>query len=692
MKLCKYLLESFKKRELKQMATTKYSARKLLNRSTEELKKMLAGNFTLVFEDGKEVQTNDIQTVYSSYFWDIIRKYPFTPLTSDMHVAVATKGGLAGSGTHLKLLEKISYGVMDAAKERNIKVDVDDISLMIYQKTNDIYNYACVELEEDVISTDILDYVGVLNYPSIKKSLDEMESTEESIAKTYSEISTTIMNEPKLSDNPLCVSARSGMVKMNQLLQCLVTRGFVTDIDSLIFPEPSMGSFATGYKDFYSMLIDSRTASKSLFFSSKLLRQTEYGSRKLQILCMGLETLHPGDCGSTNYLPWKLRPELRDETGKVVRDSDLKLFAGKYFMDEETNTIKELKPDDTKYLGKMLNFRSTLAGCRHPDPSGTCVTCFGAAGHVVPENTNIGHMLAAALYQVLSQSILSVKHIDSSSSSNKIVINDFYKKWLAVSSDGKGYMLAKSLKGKKIELVISQEEMANLPSINTTPTLETLVIDQISEIDTLTICVTDGIEQENTPITVASDKRKASFTHNALTFIKEKGWTDDGKGNYVIDVSTWPLNEVLMEVPQRHFNTADHAEEITKLIQGSGDDRASRKQDGSVFSYFYQLYELVNNRLSVPAVILEHIIYGASIRSEANDDFRMPRAWHGRQMGLINTTVPERSMGAGTGFERHIKAFFTPAIFDGEKRANHIFDVLVLPQETIDDRHKRGLT
>lgn len=674
------------------MNLQRYSARRMLARSTEELKQRLAGNFILVFDDGKELVTTDIDTVYSSYFWDIIRHYPFTPLTTEMHVTSLLKGGLAGSGTHLKLLERIVYGVIDAADVQKKEIDVDLLGRFVYEKTNDLYNYACVELEADVISTDILDYVEVLNHPPIKEAVESMESTEESIAQTYSTVSTAIQNDPQLAENALAVSARSGMVKMNQLLQCLVTRGFVTDIDSLIFPEPSMGSFATGYRDFYSFLIDSRTASKSLFFSAKLLRDTEYGSRKLQILCMSLETLYPGDCGSTNYLPWKLQPEQRDENGKVVSESDLKLWAGKYFLDEETNTIKELKPDDTKYLGKMLQFRSTLAGCRHPDPHGTCMTCFGAMGKVVPENTNIGHMLAAALYHVLSQSILSVKHIDSSSSSNKIVISDYYTKWLAVSSDGKGYLLSKQLKGKKVQLVISQSELPNLPSINTTEALETLVIDQISEIESLTMCVTDGIEQRNEPLVVASDKRKASFTHQALAYIKQMGWTDDGNGNYVIDVTNWPINQVLMEVPQRHFNTADHAEEITKLIQGSGDDKARRKQDGSVFAYFYELYKLVNTRLSVPAVILEHIIYGASIRSAEDDDFRMPRAWHGRQMGLTNATVPERSMGAGIGFERHIKAIFSPTIFDPDKRSDHVFDVLVLPHETIMDRNRRGLT
>lgn len=669
----------------------KYSASKMLRRTTQELMDRLAGNFILVFDDGKEIETNDLETVYSSFFWDIIRVHPFTPLTSDMHVSSVLKGGLANSGTHLKLLERISFSVIDAAAAGNIPLDMDRLGKMIYEGANNLYNYACVGMESDVPSTDILDYVEVLNHPAIKPIMDQMEATEDSIAKAYASISAVIMNDPTLANNALCISARSGMVRVNQLLQCLVTRGYVTDIDSLIFPEPAMGSFAAGYKDFYSLFIDSRTASKSLFFSAKLLRDTEYSSRKLQILCMSLETLHPGDCGSTKYMPWLVRPEQVDENGKVVRESDLKAFAGKYFLDEETNSIKELKPDDTKYLGKMLQFRSTLAGCNHPDTHGTCMTCFGAMGRIIPDKTNIGHLLAAALMQVLSQSILSVKHIDSSSSSNKIILNDYYTNWLAVSPDGKGYMLSKNLRGKTVKFVIAPDEVPNLPSINATLELDTLVIDQISEIETMTMVVTDGIETIPQPLVLMSDKRKASFTHQALEFIKTRGWTNDDRGNYVIDFTGWPINQVMMELPQRHFNTADHAEEITKLIQGSGDDKNKRRQEGSVFAYFHELFELVNKRLQVPAVILEHIIYAASNRNADEDDYRLPRGRHTRQMGLTNMTVPERSMGAGIGFERHIKAIFSPSIFDPEKRADHVFDVVALPKETVADRNSRGL-
>lgn len=673
------------------MTLRKYNARKMLARSTLELKEMLAGSFTLVFDDGSEVATNDVETIYSSYFWDIIRKYPFTPLLADMHVGKVINGGLAGSGTHLKLFSPIAWGVLDAAEAQNLTLDkvalADDLGRMIYVQTNELYNYACVELEKHVVSTDLLDYVHLLKHPLIAPVLKAMEPNEDSITLTYTVISDLIMKAPELSNNPLVISARSGMVKMNQLLQCLVARGFVTDIDSLIFPEPSMGAFATGYADFYSFLVDTRTASKSLFFSAKLLRDTEYKSRKMQILCMSVETLYPGDCGSTHFLPWKLRPPAYDENGKMTRKSDLDHWVGKYFLDEETGGIRELKPTDGKYLGKMLRFRSVLAGCQHPDPHGVCMTCFGAMGKVVPENTNIGHLVAAALMQVLSQSILSVKHIDSSSSSAPIKLSEFYKHWLAASPDGKGYFLSKEMHGKKIELVVHPDEVSNLSSINTTTEIESLVIDQISEITTATI----RLDGENTALEFMTDKRKASFTHEALRFIKTTGWNHDANGNYVFDLTAWPNTVSLMELPQRHFNTADHAEEITKLIQGSSDDKTNRKQDGSVFTYFYELYELVNNRLDVPAVILEHIIYGASIRSAENDDFRLPRAGTSRQMGLTSTTVPWRSMGAGIGFERHIKAIFSPYIFDGEKRSSHLFDAMVMPKEAVEDRNRRGL-
>lgn len=682
--------------------TQRYIARKMLARSTQELQKMVNGSFTVVFDDGKELVMKAAEVVFSSYFWDIHRQLSWLPLNVEHTVTSVTKGGLLNSATHIRFAERMFWFVMDTAREKGITFttdNVDALNELIYRKSNDLYNFACTELESDVISTDLEDYYDLLDYEPIRVAVEVMEPTEEGIATAYSTITQVIMHDPKVSEYALVVAARSGMVKMSQLLQCIICRGFVTDINSLIFPKPSTGSFVSGYNDYYSLFIDTRTAAKSLFFSAKLLRMTEYNSRKLQILCQSVQTVHPGDCGSKEYLHFRIKGNEYKPDGTLARKGDLERFAGKFFMDEETSQLRELKPNDEQYLGKMLRFRSPLAGCAHPDPHGVCSVCFGAMSVVIPDFTNIGYMLAAALMQILAQSILSVKHIDSSSSSAPVVLSVHQRKYLEVDPTGKAYHFNRDLIGRSIVLKLSEDQMPTIASLQNVDNFDTVVPAHFSEINMTLLTVGGDKTFENMEaeisLDLSSEKRNAFFTPKALAYIKQKGWSKNDKGHVVLDFSDWDNRSPFAALPQRHFNNADHAKDIAELIQGrSGqkDDKSKRKQEGSVIDYFTDFYNMVNSRLDVPAVILEHIIYGASVRDSARGDYRLPRAGTSREMGLSAETVPYRSMGAAMGYEHHVRALFrTTQGFDPTKTASHPMDVFVTPQEAVQDAARRGL-
>lgn len=684
------------------MKQVRYSARKMLKYSTAELEQRLSGTFTVLFEDGKEVLMKAQEVVFSSFFWDIHRQLEWLPIHSTHTINAITKGNLLNASSHIRLYERIFWFVIDTAQEKNIDFNtekIDAISKFIYRKSNEMYNYACTSLEAHVITTDLEDYYELLAYPPMRDMLQKITPTEEGIAEAYRVATEVIMKDPNVANNALCVAARSSMVKLAQLLQCVVCRGYVTDIDSMIFPEPSMGSFASGYKDYYSLLIDTRTAAKSLFFSAKLLRMTEYNSRKLQILCQSVQTVHPGDCGSQEYLYYKIRGDEYNPDGTLARKGDLERFAGKYFMDEETNKLRELKPNDEQYLGKVLRFRSPLAGCAHPDPHGVCSVCFGAMSVIIPEHTNIGQMLAASLMQILAQSILSVKHLDSSSSSAPAVLTAFQRKYLEMDPTGKAYHFNRDLIGKGITLTLSEDQMPTIASLQSVSNFSTIVPAHFSEVNValLTVGGVDTFEnmEAGIPLDLSSEKRNAFFTAEALAYIKQKGWTRNSNNQIVLDFSDWDNRVPFAALPQRHFNNADHAKDIAELIQGrSGqkEDKNKRRQAGSVVDYFTDLYNMVNSRLDVPAVIIEHIVYGASVRDTARGDYRLPRAGTSREMGLSAMTVPFRSMGAAMAYEHHVRALFqTTQGFDPAKTASHVMDVFVTPQEAVMDAARRGL-
>lgn len=666
----------------------KISARKLLSASTQELKQKIGGEFTLVFEDGVEVKTFDTEVIYSSYVWDMLRVYPLAPITSKLFIQAITGGKPAGSGTHTKFLNKVLWHIHDHYRSIELDVDMEALAKMVMNISNQIYNDGTLELPEEALTTDYLDYIELADYPPMVKILEGLNKpvvTEDDIDAANKAAQDLIMKDPDIGHNQLVQASRSGLVRMNQMLQCAVVRGFVYNVNDRIFAEPSLGNFGRGYKDWYSAFIDSRTISVSLNSSLKLLPDTEYGSRKLQIMDMSVETVYDTDCGSQEYLPWLIRPD------RPGRKGDFNNWLGKYFLDEEKEVVRELTHADTHLIGKTLFFRSTLGGCKHPDPHGICRVCYSSQAKVIPKHTNIGHASAAYLMQILVQLSLSTKHVINSASAKKITLSEGYNSYIRAGTDGYSYTLTKQTKGKTVELVINPTCIGDIAILNKTKNVLSLVPDQISEISTLKLKYTKGEEVETIDVLVELEKRKASFTHQALNYIRDTGFTRDSQGNYVFDFTNFPPGQAFLALPKQVFNTSDHAAAILTLIQGAATDRKKRASEDSLATYFHELYEMVNEKLDVSAHILEIIIYGAAVRNSDDGDFRLPKAGTSAEMGILSKTVPGRSAGPAMAFERHAGFIFSTALFSSKKLSSHLFDVFVMPQETVLDRRRRGL-
>lgn len=673
------------------------NVRSLVNASTEELIEDLAGRFIIRFEDGEEMQTTDLEAIYSSFGWELYRAHPHAKVTSKAYIRNVANVMAANSNAHVPMFEKACWDIADQYEALGLPVDFDKIAQIIFDQNNNLYNYGAVALPGKAQTTDILDYRAVYQHPEVKAILAGLVPDQDVFKSSSKRLTEIVMNDESLANNQLIRSARTGLVRMHQFIQCLLVRGFVSDLDNMIFSEPAMGNYTLGYANPYSQAIDTRTTGVSLNSSAHLLRQTEYSSRKLQILDMTIERVYPGDCGSTEYFAWKLGGELVDGKAVGSHAHDFKNFVGKYFLDEDQGVVRPLGIDEEgKYLGKTLLFRDALAGCNHPDPNSICQVCFGKDAEVIPENTNLGHLVATAMMKILAQLILSTKHFAGSSSAASIVLNDYLGRFLRVTPDGGGYMLHKRPRGTKMLLAVNPEYIGDITILTKVKNVQHMAMEQISSIELMTFCQTAPGEElfTNDRVNVTFEKRRANFTYEALEYIRDNGWTRDDQGNYVFDFTDWDVNKPIMSLPKRFFNTADHAEAITSLIQGSSADKKKKKNEnsGSLFYYFNEFYHMVNDRLQIRANILSTIMFGAAIVSYEEDDFRMPKGGVRGQLGSTLSTLPGRGVGAIIPFERHSKAFFTTQNYTDENLMDHCFDSLVMPVESLAHRAKRGLS
>ena len=668
----------------------KIKASALLSFTTEQLWNTLAGNFTLVFDDGQEVATNDKETVYSSYFWEMHRETN-AKLYADHHVSSVLKGGRLQSSTHLRLLGRITKSIFEqtsgrfATEEEKRRYLYDYIARMGYEMTNNLYNAMVHRLEEYVGSLDITDFHEVLNHPIIKEAYEELQPTVSSIDNTYKAITSTLRDKHLLGHNPLSQLTRAGLVNDKQLQQCLGPRGFITDIDSIQFKTPVLRGYTEGIRRFYDSAIESRSAAKSLIFSKAPLQDTEYFSRRLQLISMALENLHMGDCGSTRYLRWKVQGK-EVVGGEVVYQGDLGLLLGKYFLDEKTGSLRQIEESDTHLIGKTIQMRSVIH-CRHPDPSGVCSVCFGGLSMAVPENSNLGHMCSTFVTQQSSQAVLSVKHLDGSTVIEGITLSDGEKQFVKVSADGNSYLLADGLKNKKVSVVIppgkADEKPVNITDVYEVDDVKSLIISRVSEISAIQVVVSDGVRVFEDTIKTMVDRRMASMTHDLLQQIKDKGVTVDDHGNYVIAMDGFDWTKPILSLPLKHFNMSDHSKDIATLLEGTVKQIMDRDRSVYPESMLGDLFILVNRRLAVNLAPLEVVLYTAMVVSAANFDYSLPKPWTSSGVGVMKKTMAFRSLSAAMAFQEHKDTLYSPESYVLSNRPEHVLDAILMPREVI---------
>lgn len=661
----------------------KYLAKDIAYLDNDWLWQNLRGTFVLVFEDG-EIETNWKETVYSAYAWRAFHvQFPLTPFLKDHHVKSIIKNGKLGSRTHLDLLGACMWSTHDAyLNEPSVKRD--DLAKLVYQTTNVMYNELSVRLEEYVLSIDITDFLEITDHDDVRELINNPEPNQNYIVKAHDDL-TKLLNDPiKLSNNPIAKAFKSGIVNKAQVLQCVGPIGYRTDIDSDRFRVPVVRSFVKGLRSLHDSLIESRSAAKSLYFSKDPLQDAEYFSRRLQLLCQIVENLHHTDCGSQEYLIWKVKPPVY-ENGRKVYVGDLTHLEGKYYLDETSGKLLAVKKTDEHLNGKTIKVRSVVAGCNHPDPHGVCSVCFGELSFSVPENTNLGHMCSTSMTQKTSQSVLSVKHLDSNATVEGITLSRDARSFLRTDNDAESYFINLEKENTGLKIKFHSSKAIGLTDINIVDNIENLSISRVSEIDCISFVTLVGDVEVPTPITVSINNRLASLTHVFLDYIKKAGWVIDSDGNYVIDLCCWDFKKPILTLPQKQYNMSAHSAGIANIIESRVEAITERDKASTPPVTLVDLFDLVNSKLDVNLAVLEVILYAAMIVSAERDDYRLPKPWTDKGLGVTSVTIPKRSLAIAYAYEYHRITIVSPASFFNEHRESHLMDAFVCPREVVED-------
>lgn len=634
-------------------------ARQLAAMPKDELWNLSDGPIKVIFDDGV-VESHGRATIYSAYMWHLYALYPKTPALMAHHLGEQR----VGSDTHLKLLGKVMWDCYDAYQTEMPDTIgfIEKLCHEVYKATNKIYNDFTYRLEPNVRTLSILDFVDVVHHPVIRAANEAAQPNDYSIEKTYKVISDVLRDPKELLGNPVAEAAKNGLVSMIQIRQCVGPRGSVTDVDSMIFKDPIMKGYVHGMTSLQDSMMESRSASKSLMFTEEPLQKSEYFNRQLQLLCGTLEYLHMGDCGSQGYIAWR------------VKSGDLQALAGSYYLTD--GGLRRIKESDRHLNGEKIFMRSVLH-CQHPDPRGVCSTCFGEMSLSIPKDTCLGHVSATALCEMVSQSVLSVKHVDTASGSD-IELSEYDQQYLRVGTDPSTLKLAERIANRRVVLTISAKEAAHLSELDYQTDVRKLPVARITELSEVQLAIHGKRGDEVVVLPVAIGNRKGSLTHEALAYVKEKNWTLTATGNYSIDLADWDMELPLFELPRKHENMLDYMADIEKFIKATeGGSKKTLRDCTTLEEALLEFHTLVASRLNVNIAHLAVILKSVMIASGANHDYRIPHEGNAVEFGTFTNIMASRSLSAAMAFQGHKKILVDPAAYIYYQRPSHPLDALM---------------
>lgn len=618
--------------------------------------------------DDGEVEVIIEEVILSWYLWEFHRVYPKTPCLT-RHVM---KDLVITPKVHMDYLAVVQKDAYIASREDPYEelLPYNKVAFRIY---NNLYNFMVSKLTKHMTSISILDYLDVMDHPKVKAANDRVKNakrvTSKDIFKTYAEITEVLKSDESLKDNPLSVAFNHKLVSIDQILQDIGPRGFVSDIDSHIFKHPIRVGYAEGMSDLADYIAESRTGTTAEIMTGDPMRDSEYLNRLLQMSVSRVKHIYKGDCGSTKTFPWVI-----DTLGKL-QDMD-----GIYYLNEETGEQEPIVPSKHKHLvGKEIQVR-LVYGCQHPDRETVCAKCFGDLARNIHSTDIVGHISAIEHQSPQSQTVLSFKHLTGSASEFGIFIDDVAEQLFDVhNSDYVTYVKEwVSLDGYKFRLPI--DSLRGFESLTRIESWDQVSPSRVTEIVSILMTDKEGVETE---MMVADPENPVYFSMEALKFLTKAPVVVMDNGDYEFDMTGWDVKNPMFRIPKVQFDVVEYTKSLETFIKGPESSERKAKQRTIVdftdpLPALVELHDMVAVRLHVNLSHLQCVILSSMVQDPENNDYRLPLD---RSKGVFVSHVAIMRNGSAVsalGYQRQQDEIFNPEKYLDKPRPSHIYDPLLL--------------
>lgn len=635
------------------------TARQIFDLSLADIWNLPKQDHEVTYDDGSTHIVKQRFIIFDRYFWELFKYHPQTPITYDCTTASVVGTGYYNADTHIKLFERVFKHIVAVNHLVEFK-QKEHLLKRIYQIIDLIQNEILMHASADVFTINALDFVAVVNSPSIKEARQGLVQTPEGVEAAYKHIRQYV--NTKEVKNRFVDAYRAKSINDNQSNQCIGPRGFCTDLDRTVFKIPVTNGFIRGMGSLYEIIVESCTAAKSLNATGTLIQQSEYTSRRIQLLAMIVKGVVDGDCGSTTYLPI------------IVSEQNIDSLKGKYYVTE--HGLKEIVDDDKNLYSKMIQLRTVL-GCKHIDSTKVCMTCLGNISGNFSNDTNIGYTATAHLMEKITQAILSTKHLTDSVRKSFIKLEGVATKYF-YSNDNGDLFFRPDIDLSNLTLVLPNAQVSKLVDVlNMEHT--NIGLSKIGELETVYIRHLNTKPVVTEMLNISYKDRNSVLTRYLLDYIKGSQLESDSRSNFVIPLAGIDKTKPIFNNPLKEANILNFVNRIASVVETNKDKITDP------FEKLGLLFDITQEKFKCNLFILEILIYATTTFNALNNNYRL-----GRNSGVTSTEgnvalFRNRDFAALAAFEDQMTELKSHPItaFSNIHKQNHPMSVFFTPHEVM---------
>lgn len=525
------------------------------------------------------------------------------------------------------------------------------MSRRCYQIINELYNDSIFKMSDCVSTVDIEDLIDILDAPEVIEAKRKFRDGEHDASTAHDQVWDYVTSgKPELAENEISRGCRAEIFNRRQVNQQIGPRAFIPEINGEAFVTPIDEGYAEGFVPFYDRIIESKTASIAYFMAKAPLEESEYNNRMAQFLCGVIRGVTHNDCGAKKTVPWQVRKE------------DLKVLSGKFHMVKGKPVC--INGDEKELVGKTIKMRSFTL-CDSEDASMPCAICVGRNAWTVPPKTVLGHHLSTEPLARISQTILSTKHVISSTKPLFLDINEHNSQYILLNPEnGHEVILKKQNKNYRYAIRFSREEAFFINDIHSCEDTEELVEAKISCVQELQLVIMDekGHVKTTVELEVGIGGRGSPLTMDMLVYMRDKGWDIVGN-NFEIDLIDWDFSKPVIRTPRRGSDIMQVLKNFQDFIYSRGKVRARNFETvgPAIQGLLDQLTPHIGVNMNHIEVFVRAIM--SKVDAQGFPTYELPKADDPFMFCTMKDCIMNRSLGAALAFERQQSLVFSPGSY-----------------------------